>query len=280
MKKIISVSRRTDIPAFHGEWFSAKMNDGFADYKNPFSGKIHRVSLLKEDVSSFVFWSKNFIPFVPVLKELKEKGFNFYFNYTINNYPKIFEPNLPELELLISNLKFLSDSYSPDTINWRYDPIIISDLTDFQYHFNNFRSLAENLKGYVKRCFISFVCLYKKVTRNFEKLEKANNVKITEPENPLKIELANRLSEIALNNGIKVYSCCSDYLVQKSVNKGSCIDGSLVSDLFYQDKNPDFNIKIKPTRDGCGCYESTDIGEYDTCSHNCIYCYANKSNYL
>ncbi len=31
----------------------------------------------------------------------------------------------------------------------------------------------------------------------------------------------------------------------------------------------------RPTREGCGCTESTDIGAYDSCPHGCIYCYAN-----
>lgn len=116
MKKIISVSRRTDIPAFYGEWFLKKLNEGFTEYKNPFSGRMNQTSLLNEDVASFVFWSKNFIPFVSALKTIKEKEYNFYFNYTINNYPKSFEPNLPEKELLINNLKYLSDSYSPEVL--------------------------------------------------------------------------------------------------------------------------------------------------------------------
>jgi DNA repair photolyase len=27
-------------------------------------------------------------------------------------------------------------------------------------------------------------------------------------------------------------------------------------------------------REECGCFESRDIGEYDTCPHGCAYCYA------
>ena len=27
-------------------------------------------------------------------------------------------------------------------------------------------------------------------------------------------------------------------------------------------------------REGCGCFESKDIGDYDTCPHGCVYCYA------
>ena len=32
--------------------------------------------------------------------------------------------------------------------------------------------------------------------------------------------------------------------------------------------------KLKGMRTGCGCFESKDIGDYDTCPHGCVYCYA------
>jgi hypothetical protein len=35
--RIVSVSRRTDIPAFYGEWFKQRVRQGWAVSCNPFS---------------------------------------------------------------------------------------------------------------------------------------------------------------------------------------------------------------------------------------------------
>ena len=74
---IISASRRTDVPAFHGAWFLACLDQGYAEYPNPFSNALCRVSLRRDTVIGFVFWSKNFIPFLPVLAELDKRGYPF-----------------------------------------------------------------------------------------------------------------------------------------------------------------------------------------------------------
>jgi len=58
-KKIISVSRRTDIPAFYGNWFLNRLKEGFVGYINPYGGQKYAVSLKPEDVICFAFWSKN-----------------------------------------------------------------------------------------------------------------------------------------------------------------------------------------------------------------------------
>jgi histone acetyltransferase (RNA polymerase elongator complex component) len=115
---------------------------------------------------------------------------------------------------------------------------------------------------------------YGKVIRNFAEFEKSHGLKIFDSSNDSKIEMANELAAIAARYGIRMFSCCGDYLVGDKIKKAHCIDGRVIEELFSPE---DFSYKHKPTRDECGCTESTDIGTYDTCPHGCVYCYANTN---
>ena len=278
MKRIISVSRRTDIPAFYGDWFMGRLKEGFVGVVHPFGGQKYTVSLKPEDVTCFVFWSKNFTPFLENLKIIDGLGYKFYFNYTVTNLPRVFESNV-EKQAAIETLKQLSRTYSPKHINWRFDPIIISSICDRDFFIRGFENLASRFEGMIERCYFSFVIKYGKVVRNFDELEKTEDVEIIDKSKGFKIELANELAAIAERFGIKMFSCCGDYLVKGSrkagsqrVKKAHCVDGGIIEGLFFPDG---LSYSDKPTRQECGCTESTDIGTYDTCPHGCIYCYAN-----
>jgi len=238
---------------------------------NPFNGQKYFVSLKPEDVTCFVFWSKNFSPFLDNLKIIDNLGYKFYFNYTVTALPSVFEGNVDK-QSAIDSLKQLSKTYSPQHINWRFDPIIISSICDRDFYLRAFEELASEFDGLVERCYFSFVTEYYKVKRNFEVLEKNTGVKIIDRSDDFKIELANELATIAESHGIRMYSCCGDYLTGEKIQKARCIDGSIIENLFFPGGFP---YKEKPTRDQCGCAESTDIGTYDTCPHGCVYCYAN-----
>jgi len=273
MKRIISVSRRTDIPAFYGDWFMGRLEEGFAGVVHPFGGQRYVVSLKPEDVVCFVFWSKNFTLFLEHLKTIEDMGYKFYFNYTVTGLPSAFESNV-EKKAAIESLKRLSKTYSPKHINWRFDPIIISSACDRDFYIRTFEELASEFAGYVERCYFSFVVKYGKVIRNFAEFEKSHSLKIFDCSNDFKIDLANELAAIAARYGIRMFSCCGDYLVNDKIQKAHCIDGRVIEELFFPDG---FSYKTKPTRNECGCTESTDIGTYDTCPHGCVYCYANTN---
>ena len=70
---ILSVSRRTDIPAFYSEWFFNRIKAGFVDVRNPMN--IHRVSRVKitpDVVDCIVFWTKNPKPMLSRMNELSD----------------------------------------------------------------------------------------------------------------------------------------------------------------------------------------------------------------
>jgi len=275
MKRIISISRRTDISAFYGDWFMGRLKEGFVGVVNPFGGQKHVVSLRPEDVTCFVFWSKNFAPFLENLKIIDGLGYRFYFNYTVTGLPGVFETNVKK-QATIETLKLLSRIYSPRHINWRFDPIIISSICDRKFWLKAFEDLTSRFAGLVERCYFSFVTEYEKVKRNFEELQKTKGVTIIGCSIDFKIELANELANIAQRYGIEMVSCCGDYLVGKKIKKAHCIDGGIIESLFFPGG---LQYTEKPTRKECGCTESIDIGAYDTCPHGCIYCYANTNKH-
>jgi hypothetical protein len=238
---------------------------------NPFGGKRYVVSLRPADVACFVFWSKDFTPFLQHLDALDRLGYRFYFNYTLTALPAVFESNVDK-DAAFKGLKYLSERYSPGHINWRFDPIIFSNITESAFYLNAFESLAARLAGRVERCYFSFVTEYGKVKRNFRQLRTHTSITVPDVHADEKIALADRLAAIAERYGIRMYSCCGDYLLSGRIQKAHCIDGAIIERLFFPQG---LDHHAKPTRKECGCTESIDIGTYDTCPHGCVYCYAN-----
>ena len=272
MKRIISASRRTDIPAFHGEWFMKCIEDGFVISTNPSNNQTYKISLLPQDVNCLVFWSKNFIPFLDNLNKLASLGYKFFFNYTITGLSKIFEPNVENFDNTVNNLIELSKQFGIDSINWRYDPIIFSNTTDYNFHLDTFDKISTKLTGYVNRCVFSFVYNYSKIIPRFKSLEYSGIFVNDEPQE-VKIKLSRELSQIAKQKGIKMFTCCEDFVTGDNIEKSSCIDLNAIKRITGEDT---FQKQSSTSRKSCGCYTSTDIGFYNTCKHNCVYCYANK----
>lgn len=271
MKMIISASRRTDIPAYYTRWFMDKVRKGKVVVYNPFNGLKREISLKSEDVDAVVFWSKNFGPLIPYLDELKDK-YRLYFLFTITGLSGILEDHVIAADEAIRQFIEISRMFSPGHIQWRFDPIVITSATGPEFYLKNFTYLARRLQGYTRRCYISFATLYGKVKKNFNLLEKQKGISLIPWDDEEKKEFANRLGSIAREYGITVYSCCNDYLVGDYVRKGSCVDVNAINELY----SCDIKAPLNPTRPGCGCYKSVDIGVYNTCPHGCRYCYANS----
>lgn len=263
---ILSVSRRTDIPAFYSKWFINRIHEGFVDVRNPMNiHQISRVNIKPDVVDCIVFWTKNAKPLMNKLEELKD--YKYYFQYTINPYDALIERNVPRKNIIIDNFKELSDKIGPNRMVWRYDPILITNTIYLDYHIKYFEELAKRLSGFTNRCVISFIDLYKKTIRNTQSLN------ICEPTIEEMHRFARMMTEIADQHNIKIVSCSEkENLEAEGVEHGCCIDRKLIEEIIGYEINV---RKDKNQREECGCVQSIDIGAYNTCKHSCKYCYAN-----
>jgi len=269
---IISASRRCDILAYNPDFLESGLKKGFVEVQNPFNPKqIRKVSLLKTDVTAFVFWTRNALPSLSLLKDLEKKKYPFYLMITFTNYPKILEKNSPFFDVALKNFVKLSEIFSKERIILRYDPILFSNFTDKNFHLKNFRFLVENLHPYTNRVILSLFDPYKFVLKKMAQIE---NLKLQNFREEEIIEFLSTIKSIAQNFSIETQSCCEGEIFEKAgIKRGACIDATLLNKLFYLNLHYE---KDKNQRKECLCQKSVDIGKYNTCLSNCVYCYANK----
>lgn len=268
---VISASRRTDIPAFYTGWLMERLRQGEVFVRQPYGGALQRVSLRPGDTSAIVFWSKDFSPLLPRLSEIEKTTGNLFFHYTITGVPHDIEPKSPPPDVAVRDFVWLAKRYSPARVVWRFDPVCLTNRLPFEYYEDAFSRIAERLQGFASKCYISFVHKYKKTIANIER-QSGHTLLDVQPE--VQKSYATRLSKIAASFGISLFACSSSHLVSDTVQKGSCINGAELSAAFKGTRIP---TAPAPTRPGCHCTRSIDIGAYNTCPHGCLYCYANSN---
>jgi hypothetical protein len=271
--QIISVSRRTDIPAYYADWFRKRLELGYTFYANPVTNKPVPVSLEPDDVKAFVFWTRNPKPLFKHLDYIDKKyNKHHYMLFTLNGSQEIIEKRNPKPDFAIDCVKYLADRYGGGYIQWRFDPIIVTSITPVEYIIDKFDEISGKIQGYTRQCIFSFVDLYKKTQRNIKKIEEETGICFYEISLSDRVKLIKNLKVIAESRNISLSACAEDEMLQSTgVQKAHCIDPSLINRICG--KNEEF--KYQSSRLGCGCIESRDIGYYDSCPHSCIYCYAN-----
>lgn len=271
-KRIISISRRTDIPAFYSPWFMNRIKAGYCVYPNPlYPNKFYRVSLLPQDVLGMAFWTRHAAPLIPRLAELDSLNFTYYFNYTVIGYPQTLDLRSPSLDVSIKTFKLLSERIGPNRIIWRYDPIILNKEISEKWHHDNFRRIADAISQATKRVVVSVIDPYARTQR---RVGTAENGVLYNPESYIK--LLQTIVYEAQQRGLSIQSCAESSLHVEGIVPGSCVDAKLIYSLSGR-QIPE-RLKLHKQREGCLCNESTDIGVTDSCGFGCLYCYATKSH--
>lgn len=266
---ILSVSRRTDIPNYYSDWFYERIRQGFLYVRNPMNPhQVSRITLSPEVIDCIVFWTKNPKPMMARLGELS--GYPYYFQFTLTGYGTDIEPGVPhKRKQMIPIFRELADQIGMERVIWRYDPVFFNKVYTREYHERAFAEIAGALRGYTKKCVISFVDIYAKNRKNMEAfgVEKCGEEELR--------AFARRLAQIAHANQMEIASCAEALdLSACGILPNCCIDQTLIEKII--------GCRIEAKKDSgqraeCGCIESVEVGSYHTCRNGCKYCYANIS---
>lgn len=266
---IISASYRTDIPAFHADWFLRRLAAGHVRVANPYGGTPYEVSLGAGDVAGFVFWTRNLKPLLAELPMVAAVA-PFTVQFTLTGYPRAFESALIEAPAALAQIQAIRRDWGPRAAVWRYDPILVSSLTPLDWHRTNFARLAADLAGSVDEIVVSFLDLYRKTARNLAAAAMRHGFAWRDPEPEERRALLAELREIAARHGMRLTLCTEPALVGGGMEAARCIDAERLSDVAQRP----IAAPAQGNRPGCLCARSRDIGAYDTCAHGCVYCYA------
>ena len=262
---VISASRRTDIPAYYSDWFINRLKSGYVYVRNPFNPKqVSNVILDPKLVDCIVFWTKDARPITKKLPILEKLGYRHYgFQYTITPYDKTVEPGIEDKSEIVDSFIKLSKLLGPERMVWRYDPIFLDNKFNAAFHFDAFARYCEMLHSHCKCVVISFIDSYKHTKKKHDIIREDDIA-----------YLSAKISDLCASYGISVQSCCEKIIGTQGIKQGACIDKDFISQICG------FDLQLgvaKNQRPKCLCYESIDVGAYNTCFCGCTYCYANRS---
>ena len=259
---VLMVSGRCDIVAFHTPWFLNRLKEGYVMTRNPFNKKL--VSQINfSDVDLILFCTKNPLPIIDHLNSIKKP---ILFHVTLTPYKNDIEVNVIDKNKIIDGIKRISKILGKENIVVRYDPIFVSDKYTIDYHKKAFERLCIMLDGYIEKFIVSFIDDYKNVRKNY------NILRYKELSEDDYKEIGTFFSSVAKEHGMTVQTCAEKRnLVEYGFIEGECISYEVAYILTGKKFK---SQKIRPNVN-CHCVETVDIGEYNTWSHLCKYCYAN-----
>lgn len=223
---ILSVSRRTDIPAFYADWFFHRLQAGYVLVRNPYRfHAVSRIALSPDVVDGIVFWTKNPAPMLARLDELR--NYPFYFQCTATAYGTDLEVHVPDKDsTVLPAMRRLAEVIGPERVIWRYDPVLLSPKYTVAFHQQRFTQMAKTLQGSTKRCVISFLDLYPSMQKEAARLG------LRAPDRQEAETLAAYFADIAAHNGIKAETCAENIdLAHLGIAHGCCIDKALLEKI-------------------------------------------------
>ena len=291
-RRVISASKRTDIPAFYLKWLIGRCREGWVDVPNPLFRRaadplqrLTHVSLRPDDVAAIVWWSKNYAVYTRLHAAFADYPAQ-YFHLTITSRrPDLawLEPEVPPEAAMLQQVEFLARLHGPQALAWRYDPLVFWEeqgelRSSWDAEF--FERMARALGAIgVPVVFTSVADRYRKFERRLQRYWPGRRLRDPEPAELAAIVA--HMRAVAEQCGLRLAGCAEPMLAACGVAPGRCIDALLLAEQAggRVSTGPATDTKMKG-RETCGCTVHTDIGDYVTqeCGYACAYCYANPNH--
>lgn len=302
---IVSASRSTDIPAFYADWFFERLKKGYSAWKNPFNGR--KCYIAYGATKFIVFWSKNPRPLLSHLDCLRQRQIGCYIQFSLNDYEADgLEPGVPPLAERIATFRALVQRLGKGSVIWRFDPLLLTQDISIETLLARIRNIADKLHDYTEKLVFSFADIEScaKVRASL----RACRIPYQDWTPEQMQEFRSRLVELNKAEGWNLaLATCGETADLEGIDHNRCIDERLILRLSsspevwnflgaaecgrntltgeapagaFDPGNGRFALINRDNRDrgqrrACGCARSKDIGQYNTCPHLCVYCYAN-----
>lgn len=289
MAVIISASRRTDIPRYYARWFENRRRAGYVTFRNAF-GVAGQVSLRDEHVLGYLFWTRYAAPMRAPLQQLLAAGTPFAFQYTLTAYGADLEPNRVDSQKAVDDFVSLSALLPHRAcIQWRYDPIVLSERYSVQFHTHHFTQLCRALAGSCKVVNTSIVEPYLRTVSRMERVGRYTYgpvdqsshrsvakrwPELSQASTEELLALTASLGAIAAQHGVELRACANPHL---ELPTAQCCGAELFAPFGDRVAARLRALKPRPTRSACRCIAAIDIGTATTCPAGCLYCYATAS---
>lgn len=277
---IISASRRTDLPAYYGDWLRGRLRAGEVVAVNPFNPRQQRrVSLRPDDVDALVFWTRDPGRLARLCDDLESAGHRRWVAHvTITGLDRRLEPRGLSVDAAAAGMRELSRrAGDPRRVIWRYDPIVLGPRDGPDEHLERFGRMAALLEGATRRVVVSFLDVYRKTGRRLAAAGYPYDAGTGADTSACRRELIGRLVTRARRHGMELEVCAEpESYAAQGAPATRCVDPELLAALFPGREFP--AGRHKGQRPDCRCAPSVDIGSPDTCVRGCVYCYATRSD--